>query len=277
MSSHTLISRTRRAGACAALALLLGSTVASAQSATQSTPTLTPDERARELYLRGDRLYAEGSYGEAVTAFQRAYELSRRPVLLYDMANALERLGRYEEALQQLNAYAPHAPEHQRHTVLKRINSLEARAEEQHRKEGPARANPEVPSGAGPAAGPIVAATAESAQPLPWLGYAIGGAGLLSIGLGVAFGVSAASARSDAEARCVDNGASVLCPRSVEGLLSDRRSRALAADIAWGLGAVGLGVGLYLILDADSESGSATQLRTSATSSGGTMDLVTTF
>ena len=46
--------------------------------------------RAKELYRNGERLYEEGLYEDAVVAWERAYELSERPLLLYNIANALE-------------------------------------------------------------------------------------------------------------------------------------------------------------------------------------------
>jgi len=260
-----------------AVGLLLAAPQAVAQkAAAEEERRLTPDERARELYLRGDRLYAEGSYDEAVTAFEKSYALSQRPALLYDMANALERLGRYEEALHRLNQYVPHAPEHQRNAVLKRIRSLEQRAEHvrrQERPDAPATPTESVGSRAVEPAPP----PAEIGPSAPILGYAVGGAGLASIGVGVLFGLSASSAREDAEAQCSDNGSQVLCPESVEGLLSDADSRALVADIAVGIGLVAVGVGVYLVLNHDEASGATTELRTAAAPGGGRVSFVTTF
>ena len=274
--------------ACLAASLLLAP-AAFAQDDAQPSRPLTADERARELYLRGDRLYAEGSYDEAVVAFEKAYELSRRPALLYDMANALERLGRYEEALRRLQDYVPYAPEQQRSTVLKRIRSLEARAEEQRRREGgasPAASSPAatLPAATSPPLGPPPGEPAPTPPPAyepapspPILGYAIGGAGIASLGLGVIFGISASSARSDAEAQCVNDGSGTYCPKAVADLLSDADSRALVADIALGLGLAAVGVGAYLVLTHDPEAGTSTELSTTALPGGGRMSLVTTF
>jgi tetratricopeptide (TPR) repeat protein len=287
-----MTSRTRRVfgASWAASALLLTCPLALAQEPPPgsqlpagSQRNLTPDERARELYLRGDRLYAEGNYDEAVLAFQAAYELSRRPELLFNMANALERLGRYEEALHELNLYARYAPEHQRDVVLKRIRSLEQRAEKK-RSEEPGVAEPPPPASASdqkaraalPANVPLEAPNAK--KPVPVLGYTVAGAGVLSIAIGTVLGISATSTRSDAEGQCVDNGQSNVCPESADSKLSSWRGRALAADIAFGLGAAALGVGLYFVLNTDNEPGGATTaLQAGATAEGGRMSLVTTF
>src|SRR5690606_6670037 len=217
-------------------------------------------------------------------AFEQAYELSRRPALLYDMANALERLGRYEEALHRLNQYVPSAPEHQREAVLKRIRSLEARAEEQRRRERAAASTPAAEEPPRPPPSPGVAPqpaapmpdSAPAASP-PLLGYALGGAGLASVGVGVVFGLAASNARSDAEAQCVDSGSGVLCPASIDDQLSTADRRALVADVAIGLGLVAVGVGAYLIFSHDGGSGATTALRAAGSPDGGRVNLVTTF
>ena len=88
--------------------------------AVMTTPAATPahagdsagdegDKRARELYIRGDKAYAEGDYEAALAAFEEAYELSGRHALLYNMANAHERLGEYDKALEKLRKFLPHA------------------------------------------------------------------------------------------------------------------------------------------------------------------------
>jgi len=98
-------------------------------------PNAPRNARARELYLRGDRLYTEGRYEAAVEAFQESYHLSGRPLLLFNLANAYERLARYEEALAALRDYAPHAPVEEEDQIRARLRSLTRRAEEQHAEE----------------------------------------------------------------------------------------------------------------------------------------------
>ena len=275
---------------------LLGSGSAFAQERAQAPAEreLTSDERARELYLRGDRLYAEGSYDDAIVALKEAYDLSHRPALLFNIANAYERLGRYEEALLYLNQYAPSAPDHQQHIVLKRIRALEQRAEERRDRdrtgtpaappapaatEGtpPTASGSALPQAASPDPLDATSSSTEATGRTPVLGYAIGGAGLVAIGVGTVFGISASSLRSDAEGQCRGNGDVLLCPASARDALSDANSRALVADIAWGLGLAAVGVGVYLVLDNDSESGASTALRSTATAGGAGVSLVHAF
>ena len=68
------------------------------------------DSRARQLYQNGVLLYDEGSYEEALLAFQEAYNLSKRHALLYNMSKTLAKMERYEEAIDALKKYRVYAP-----------------------------------------------------------------------------------------------------------------------------------------------------------------------
>ena len=70
----------------------------SAHAQEQPTPEPEPpgvssddDEKARLLFKEGDGHYAAGRYEKAIELFEQAYELSKRPDLLFNLANAYER------------------------------------------------------------------------------------------------------------------------------------------------------------------------------------------
>jgi tetratricopeptide (TPR) repeat protein len=73
--------------------------VASAQ-----TPT-TSDAEARSLFEAGRIAYEAGRYQDSLQHFQRAYELSGRGALLYNIGSCLDRLRRDEEALAAFEQY----------------------------------------------------------------------------------------------------------------------------------------------------------------------------
>lgn len=54
---------------------------------------------ARELFLRGQAAYDTGEYQTAIDLWQRAYELDPRPLLQFNIAQALERLGQLQAAI----------------------------------------------------------------------------------------------------------------------------------------------------------------------------------
>ena len=164
----------------------------------------TPDanqERAKELYQNGSLLYDEGRYEDAIIAFQEAYRLSEQPKLLYNIAQAQERLGRYQEALDTLSRYRAYAPAEEREALDRRIRNLERRLEEQGTSTPPAPTATERPAPAPtPAPVPAPEPDSEGVRLLPIALYAVGGVGL---GAGALFGLNARGARAEAEALCV--------------------------------------------------------------------------
>jgi len=96
-----------------------------------ATPAWADDlVRAQELYENGARLYDEGLYEEAIAAFEAAYTLSKLPELYYNIANAYERLAKWQEALDALNKYRAFAPTDERETLDRRMRNLERRINE---------------------------------------------------------------------------------------------------------------------------------------------------
>jgi tetratricopeptide (TPR) repeat protein len=67
-------------------------------------------EEARALFEAGRTAYDAGRFESALDSFGRAYELSRRPALLFNMGSALERLRRDDEALEHYERYLREVP-----------------------------------------------------------------------------------------------------------------------------------------------------------------------
>lgn len=207
------------------------------------------DARARELYDNGATLYDEGRYEDAVAAFEEAYRLSKRPALLFNIANALERLARYDEALDVLSRYRAYAPADERETLDRRITMLERRAVEQ--RAAAAAAPPAAPTPA-----PVVVASpapepakATLFRPLP---LAVSGAGLAALGIGAGLGGVSLGAHTQAADGCApDAGGALRCSSASAAALDAERGEALAADILMITGALGLGGGIALGLWGD--------------------------
>ena len=108
---------------------LLAATPAWAQSASDepATEQEAREAQARELYRLGAGLYKAGRYKEAIGAFQEAHQLSGNEKLLFNIANAQERLGDLSGAAASLSAYRPHAPSADRVSLDLRIAALEER------------------------------------------------------------------------------------------------------------------------------------------------------
>lgn len=87
--------------------------------------------QARELYKLGAGLYRAGRYREAIASFEEAHELSGNQKLLYNIANAHERLGELQATIDHLRQYRPHASASDVVSLDLRISALESRLEEQ--------------------------------------------------------------------------------------------------------------------------------------------------
>jgi tetratricopeptide (TPR) repeat protein len=184
----------------------------------------SPDDiRARDLYMEGDRHYNEGRYELAVQAFQESHRLSGRPLLLFNLANAYERLGRYAEALDALRNYEPHAQPQERAQVGARITALEARAAE------------------------LGQGTVDEGLLIP--GAVVLGLGAAIAATGAAFGVMALDRHGVASNGCATGEDGVtLCDATVRGALEDESLYALIADIGVGVGAAAMAAGVVLII-----------------------------
>jgi len=110
----------------ALLALLVALPLALASSST-TLAQATDVERARTLYLEGERDYGEGRFGEAAEKLLEAYELTQSPALAFNLARTYERMSEYDLALRYLRIYLrrgePTAEE--RESVQARIGRIE--------------------------------------------------------------------------------------------------------------------------------------------------------
>lgn len=227
-------------GAAVALALVIG-----AAGTARADDASDRDKQARELYYAGDNHYAAGRYEEALRNFERAYELSKRPQLLYNIANAYERMGEYEKAAAYLRRYLDSPEADDVSSVRERIKRLEMNAAARQR------------DGGDPAGAPITEQTtpptfvvdgevepggrAGSRRPA-YLVFA--GSGALFV-TSVLFGLASQNAGSDAERLCNDDG---LCPTSSDDALRREKRFAIVADVTAGVGLAAIGVGVYLLV-----------------------------
>lgn len=87
-------------------------------------------ERAQEVYENGSTLYAEGLYEDAIAAWQESYRLSGLHEILLNIANAYERLQRFEDAIAVLNRYRAYAKRGEREQLKARIAAIRVRMEQ---------------------------------------------------------------------------------------------------------------------------------------------------
>ena len=133
------------------------------------------DEAARQIFENGRAAFAAGDYETALARFRQAYDLSHRAGLLYNIAQSLDRLSRDQETLNTLQQYlreAPDAPN--RGEVEARIRVLQDAIRNNH------------------VATPVTPVSRPPLHPLIFI--SVGGAAVITGGLGILFGALTLSA-----------------------------------------------------------------------------------
>jgi tetratricopeptide (TPR) repeat protein len=115
------------------MACLVGANDVQAQSASSRDARIA---QAKKAFAAGTRAYADGDFETALVRFQRAYELTGSPDLLYNIATVSDRLRRDEEALEAYEGYLGARPDSlDREHVEGRIEVLRASIKARHRAE----------------------------------------------------------------------------------------------------------------------------------------------
>src|SRR4051812_23650758 len=118
------------AAAALAFALALLSSSGHAQS--------TSDDLARRHFESGVAYLEESDYDNSLKAFEKAYELSKRPEILLNIATVHERKSDLPGAITALKSYLSAAPQGEHaETVKLRIQNLEKRVQEQSASAAP--------------------------------------------------------------------------------------------------------------------------------------------
>ena len=92
-----------------ALAIALA-VVASATAIADAQPTPAQIEKAKKAFGEGKTLFEKGDFPEAVAKFKESYNLSKNPVLLYNIALANESAGQDDIALFYYRKFLTDAP-----------------------------------------------------------------------------------------------------------------------------------------------------------------------
>lgn len=102
------------------------------------------DEQARLHFQVGAEYFESGEYRDAIREFQRAYELSGRERMHYNLSGCYERLGEFEQAAEHLAAYLDRVDDvANRDALTRRLENLRERVEEHAQREAPAEPEPE--------------------------------------------------------------------------------------------------------------------------------------
>jgi len=137
-----------------ALVWMLGSTIARADA-----PTAAQLDRAKQAFADGKKLHDAGKLSDAIEKFKTSYELSKNPLLLYNIGLTMEELGSDDLAVIYYRKFLAEAPADavQRGDVTARIAELTQKLT----APSTIATSPAAPATPGPA----VAPTADDAPP----------------------------------------------------------------------------------------------------------------
>jgi len=202
------------------------------------------DERARTHFQSGRLYFEEGAYERALLEFETAYRLSPRPVMLLNLANTNERLGRPGAAAQHLRDYLAQVPAAaDRETIERRIENLSAQdaqmraADEESRRQLEEERARLAAEQAAREAAPAERAPRRNLT-VPLIAYGAGAAGVLMFAIA---GPIANAKESDLASGC---GATRTCTHD-QVAPADRL--AAIADVGLGLAIAGAAAGTVLL------------------------------
>lgn len=95
----------------AAAAARSGTAPAATDKPAAPAASASHDAEARGIFLAGKAAYEDSRYEAALGHFKRAYELSQRPALLFNIGQAADKLRRDGEALEAFRAYLEQVPD----------------------------------------------------------------------------------------------------------------------------------------------------------------------
>jgi hypothetical protein len=202
-------------------------------------------------------LYKEGRYNEAVAAYQRAYELAGSSIILFNIANLYDRkLRQLDQAAEYYRRYV-RTPDASPDFVRKANERLDA-----IRQQAATTPAAPAPSTAAPAPeGPSSSPPPPDGEPDPaWrtAGLALGGLGLVSLGVSTAFALRARGKEKDADEFCKQRECAD--PRGID--LGDQAlSAARVSTYTFAGGLVGLVGGAVLYFAAPTRSTTSTTAR----------------
>jgi tetratricopeptide (TPR) repeat protein len=208
----------------------------------------SPEEEARalELFERAVALYREGEFTESATLLREAYSLHEEPVLLYNLARALEGDGDYPAAIDAYQRYLDTAGEiPDRGAIERKLETLRANVAERARLgrfdetvgETPEGREGEATTDGGGGGGESGGGGGGGVSPIPWIVAGVGAVGLGVSGIlgGMALGAhdAALTAPSQAETDAEQRRAQDLAVATNITLIAS--AVVLAAGVTWGV------------------------------------------
>ena len=208
-----------------------------------------PDEDARKHFDAGESYFRTSDYEGALREFRMAYTLSKRPLILLNLANVYERMSRLPEAVDLLKQFLEADKDtKERTTVELRIQNLQKRIDEAAKSTPDAGDEPPPPAASSTIVLPAPPTSSSAPRPAPpnrlpaAISFGVGGAAAIGA---IVTGIVANGKYNEADSGCAKTPQG--CSDSEVAPIKDL---ALASTILTGVAVLGVGVGTYLLLTA---------------------------
>ena len=212
------------------------------------------DEKAKQLYDEGLRHYNLAEYTDAITSWKEAYRLSKKPLLLFNIAQAYRLSGDCTQALTFYDSYQREEPTPKNQEELDQyVTECKAKASEAKVTPKPPDKPieppppPPPPTNPPPPSPPPAPAPAPAAGGHATVGWAVGGAGIV---LGLA---SIYFARDSSKQSNFNSGYTGPWDGPHQDAETKGQRDVKLAYVFGGLGVASLAVGVYFIVTAKSE------------------------
>jgi tetratricopeptide (TPR) repeat protein len=229
------------------------------------TPALaqgTDDDLARQYYKLGEKLYNRSDYEGALKQFEKAYQYSKRPAFIYNMARCYEFMGKLVEAIRHYERFLASNPKNAE-VIKARIANLKKKLQQTKPSEtkpppagtgagtkptatGVTRPEPTPEPTPGPEPGPEPSPPpSRGARWMRITGWVLVGVGAASLIASIALGAKAASLSSELE------DASVADPPELYSSWSDKEDQGETVErlqlVTLGVGAAAIVGGAVLV------------------------------
>lgn len=233
-------------------------------------------EDARKLYNEGERAYRRGRFSEALEKFEKAYDLSEQPLLLYnialayrqlyDVADDVEQLRRGRAVLKNFMLFADRDPELDASDAKKLLAEIEELIKEHEKTHPDVITTPDPDPDPDPDPGPKTPTGKDPGRTLRIAGGAtMGGGGALLVGgtvAGIFFAIKGTEfseeiqrLRAEMPNACDEDTQSVECRQNAADIETARDNgrkanlgTGLAFAVGGGLGVVAIATGVVLFL-----------------------------
>ncbi|RLB47656.1 MAG: hypothetical protein DRI90_26105 [Deltaproteobacteria bacterium] len=216
---------------------------------------------AKRLFNQAHLAYRRGDYEEAILKWEQSYELSKEPLIFESIANAFERLGDPERALENLSKWRKTAPRREHKSLDSRIENLESRiarlVEERQLKQAEEAERERVEAerlarerDAQQQQDDEAERAAAGPSTMEILGWSLVGGGGAAEVAGVVTDIVAAVTRPSEDDACSAQGDLLLCRDAMRDDIESSNQLAIVGDILWIAGAAIATGGVVVLLTA---------------------------